>query len=108
MPREMFIYKINETLARYAHDAEWVDLCSGLDLTSSDGYQEYSTSVKCKNPWNQPGFSKITSPCGVSGGLQTRMEELKPFGQPAETYSYPNAPTTTWKKGKRARVIPLY
>ena len=108
MPREMFIYKINDTLARYSHIAERADFCSGLDLTSSDGYQEYSTSVKCKNPWNQPGFSKITSPCGVSGGLQTRMEELKPFGQPAETYSYPNAPTTTWKKGKRARVIPLY
>ena len=40
MPREMFIYKINETLARYAHDVERVDLCSGMDLTSSDGYRE--------------------------------------------------------------------
>lgn len=105
MPREMFVYKINNTLARYGHLAKNADYCSSLDLTTTDGYQQYASNRQCKNPWHRPGFSKITSPCGVSGGLQTRMAELYPFGQPAETYSYPNAPTTTWKKGKRARVV---
>ena len=57
-------------------------------------------SIKCKNPWNQPGFSKINTPCWVSGGLQSRMDKLKPYGQPAETYSYPNGPTITWEKKK--------
>ena len=104
MPREMFYQLSDSPLARYSHLAENADFCSNLDLTTEKGFMTYKSHWKCKNPWNRPGLAEITSACGVSGGLQNRMKELYPYGQPAETYSYPNAPTTQWKRGESAKV----
>ena len=104
LPREMFYQLSDSPLVRYSHLASNADFCSKLDLTTERGFMTYKSHWKCKNPWNRPGLAKITSACGVSGGLQNRMKELYPYGQPAETYSYPNAPTTQWKRGESAKV----
>ena len=111
MPREMFYQTSDSPLARYTHLADRADFCSNLDLTTAKGLKSYTSPFQCKNPWHRPGFAKIVSSCGISGGLQGAygnskdiMKDLYPYGQPAETYNYPNALTTQWKRGKRAKV----
>ena len=111
MPREMFYQDSDSPLARYNHLIDRADFCSGLDLTTAKGLKTYNNAWKCSTPWHRPGFAKIVSSCGISGGLQGEygnskdiMKDLYPYGQPAETYNYPNALTTRWTRGKKAKV----
>ena len=111
MPRKMFYQTSDSPLARYNHLVSRADFCSNLDLTTAEGLNKYTSHFNCKNPWHRPGFAKIVSSCGISGGLQGEygnskdiMKDLYPYGQPAETYNYPNALTTQWKRGKNAKV----
>ena len=105
MPREMFIYEINNTLSQYQFNAERADRCSTYNLAIDKDYNNYVR--QCYNPWFQPGFSNIISPCGVSGGRPPGDDYYPgdPYGKGAETYSYPNMPSTQWTRGSNAEVI---
>ena len=77
-------------------------LCYDLDFNDPKQYAKYMRNWYCSQPWMEPGMADITSPCGVSGGNEGYAP--LPFAQAAEKYTYPNAPVTTWKKGKAQEV----
>ena len=49
--------------------------CLDYDLTTAKGLELFNT--RCKNPWMQPGLTKVASPCGVAGGNPVELN-----GQP--------------------------
>ena len=85
-----------------------------------------TSDEKDKYPWSAPGTAPIFSPCGVMGGNPygcggaTNFGDTCPcawddagkhtcsifaFGRGAETYEWPNAPTTEWKVGTVEEVV---
>ena len=99
MPKEMFSelkYLKDEAFMHYRQT------CYDMDLSKPALKEIYMSRWWCSQPWMEPGMANITSPCGVSGGNEAYAP--LPHAQKAEMYSYPNAPVTTWKRGKAQKV----
>ena len=128
MPREMFVTKdlVNDKLPQ--GNVDRADKCFKYDLTTTRGFARFQK--KCKNPWFQPGLTKIDSGCGVAGGNPVSLAGIsKPYcgdmcsdinaacespnscmagypnGKGAEQYSYQNMPWTTWTRGNAEKVL---